>query len=362
MPSGAVVRTVHVMPPAQPPSDHWNGKTFYNRSLEGRLHQDLRDVFKWMATRDRTPWKRIDEAPGPAPEPRVSGGEVRVTLVGHATVLVQQDGVNFLTDPIWAQRCSPIQWAGPKRFRSPAIRFEDLPPIDVVLLSHDHYDHLCIPTMRRLRDHSNPLVVTGLGVGAILRKHGIPNVRELDWWQSTTVNIRRPGVDALPLEITFTEAQHFSGRGPHDRDRTLWGGLFVDAPSGPLYYAGDTGYGPHFVDTYARLAAPRTALIPIGAYAPRWFMAPVHIDPSQAVMAHQELRAGTSVAVHYGTFALADDGQDQPVRELAEALDAAGVSRDAFRVLDHGRGTPIPQPLSAADARRSAAEAPEAQG
>ena len=319
------------------PSDHWNGRRFFNPHQGGRDHGDIREVAKWMATRDRKRWRTIETPHGPPPPERVTGGGVRVTWVGHATALVQVAGLNLLTDPIWAHRCGPLSRVGPRRFRRAALRREDLPPIDAVLLSHDHYDHLCVETLRFLRDDHAPRIFTGLRVGEILAKHRIPGAVELDWWDSAEL---APGV-----RVTFTPAQHFSGRGVHDRDRTLWGGLFVDTPAGGVFYAGDTGYGPHFREIRERLGAPRLALLPIGAYAPRWFMSPVHMDPAEAVRAHQELGAETSVAVHFASFALADDGQFEPERDLAAALAETGVSPEAFRVLEHGVGADIPAEL-----------------
>ena len=320
----------------QAESDHWDGRRFFNPTPESRRHSDLREVARWLATRKRPRWERVEAPPGPPPADNVGGGDLRVTWVGHATALIQMDGLNLLTDPIWEERCSPLAFAGPRRFRPPGLRFGDLPRIDAVLLSHDHYDHLCVPTLRRLAKRAGgpPKIVTGLRVGEVLRRHGIPNARELDWWESTGV--------AEDVRIIFTPAQHFSGRGPNDRDRTLWGGLFVESPSGGVYYAGDTGYGPHFHQIRERLGEPRLALLPIGAYEPRWFMGPVHMNPAEAVRAHIDLGARTSVAVHFGSFALADDGQEQPVNDLERARDSEGVDSEAFRILEHGIGTMVP--------------------
>ncbi|MCB9662275.1 MAG: MBL fold metallo-hydrolase [Polyangiales bacterium] len=316
-------------------SDHFDGRRFFNQHASGKRHSSSSDTFKWFATRKRPKITPVPSEPGSAPVERVMGPDVRVTWVGHATVLLQHDGLNMLTDPIWAERCSPFVFAGPKRFRAPGIRFEDLPPIDVVLLSHDHYDHLCVWTLQRLQTHSAPIIVTGKRVGEVLARNGIGNVVELDWWESTEV---APGV-----LVVFTPAQHFSGRSLTDLDKRLWGGLYVHAPAGGIYYAGDTGYCPHFREVRERLGSPRVALLPIGAFEPRWFMSPVHMDPAQAVQAHLDLGAVTSVAVHYGSFALADDAQGQPERELTAALTERKVSPQRFRMIEHGLAVTLPR-------------------
>ncbi len=310
-----------------PLTDHFDGERFHNQVPTE--HEGPGAVLKWMATRKKGPWKRQDTEPGPKPPERVTGKTIRVTLVGHATLLVQMAGLNLLTDPIWAERTSPVSFAGPKRFRPPGLRFEDLQPIDLVLISHNHYDHLCVPTLRRLREAHDFDVVTGLGNNALFEKEGLGIAHELDWWDQ--VQTRGVTVHATPMK-------HFSGRGTGDRDRTLWCGLYVQHAAGGMLFAGDTGYGPQFKEIRERLGAPRVALMPIGAFRPVWFMNRVHVTPEQAVQAHLDLGAKTSVAMHYGTFALADDGQDEPVETLTAAREKLGVSEIDFRVLEHGFG------------------------
>jgi len=318
-----------------PRTDHFDGTRFRNQA--DAEHESLGGVLKWIANRDMGPWERIDPPPGPKPPERVREG-VRVTFVNHATFLVQLGGLNVLTDPVWAERTSPVGFAGPRRYRPPGLRFEDLPPIDLVLLSHDHFDHLCEETTRRLAAHA-PVYVTGLGNGALLRRFGIDDARELDWWDETEVKGAR---------VVFAPAQHFSGRGVGDRDRTLWGALWLEADGTSVYFAGDTGMGPHFAETRARLGAPDLALLPIGAYRPEWFMSRVHVNPAQAVEAAQILEARVSVATHFGTFQLADDGMREPVEDLEEALAALGDAAPDFRVLREGE----PELLAFASAER----------
>ncbi|MEM9067741.1 MAG: MBL fold metallo-hydrolase [Myxococcota bacterium] len=317
-----------------PTTDHFDGRRFHN-SDEAVGHASGLDLLKWTMNRDAGPWERREQPPGPPPPRRVESG-IRVTLVGHATLLVQMKGLNFLTDPVWADRIGPVSWAGPKRFRQPALRFEDLPPIDLVLVSHNHYDHLCVPTLKRLAaEHNAPPIVTGLGNLALLAQHGIPGGIELDWWDRT---------EAAGVSVTGVEMQHFSGRGPGDRDVSLWMGLVVHHEDGDVLFCGDTGYGEHFTRIRERVGAPRLALVPIGAFRPRWFMSRVHVDPHQAVQAHLDLGAQVSIGMHYGTFRLADDGMDEPIDELAHARDALGVKEDEFRVIEHGVGCDLAGP------------------
>ena len=299
------------MPYRGPLSDHFDGRRFHNHQSGW---QSEGSFLKWQMTRKPGPWPEwIDEPPGPAPLTRVDDGRVRITWVNHATMLVQMDGVNVLTDPIWSERCSPVAFAGPKRHRQPGLRFEELPPIDAVLVSHNHYDHLDLPTLKPLRA---PRIYTPLGNTAILAKHKIANGVDLDWWQEAPISDR--------VNVTQVPAQHFCARGLHDRNATLWGGFVISGPSGNVYFAGDTGWGKHFGEIGERFGEIRAALLPIGAYLPRWFMKSAHISPAEAVDAHFAVRARTSIAMHYGTFRLGDDGEAEPVNDLRAALAEKG--------------------------------------
>jgi len=308
-----------------PRSDHFDGARFHN--YEDGVQHGLA-FLKWRASRQPGFWPRYrDLPPGPPPPTRVGGGALRLTFVNHSTTLIQIDGVNLLTDPIWAERPSPVSFAGPRRHRPPGIRFDDLPPIDVVLVSHNHYDHLDVGTLRALQRRDHPRIVTALGNGRFLARAGLGGAIELDWWQAVPLG---------ELIVTCVPARHFSARGLSDRNRNLWSGFVVSAPSGHVYFAGDTGWGAHFADIGARFDPIRLALLPIGSYMPRWFMQPAHIDPAQAVAAHHALGARTSIPVHFGTFALGDDGEDDPLIELRQAMGDA-----AFVILDHGEGVDV---------------------
>jgi len=314
-----------------PVSDHFDGKRFFNQAAI--RHRSFGEFLRWMWHRQPGAWTWIDAPPGPPPPPRVGPGRMRVTFVNHATVLLQMDGLNILTDPIWSERASPFSWIGPRRMRPPGIRFADLPPIDIVVVSHNHYDHMDLSTLRRLaRDH-HPRFIVGLGNRALLTAAGIERVRELDWWQSS---------GAGPLTITSVPAQHFSARGLCDRDAALWTGFVLSGPSGKAYFAGDTGFGPHFRQIRERFGPVRLAMLPIGAYRPEWFMSRIHLSPRDAVRAHDTLGARTSLAIHYGTFRLADDGQQEPLQALQQALSNHNSPSLRFWSLGFGEGRYVP--------------------
>jgi L-ascorbate metabolism protein UlaG (beta-lactamase superfamily) len=320
-----------------PLSDHFDGRRFRNLDhpqahgllgfLRWRLGRLLGGAGRWPA------W--IAAAPGPAPPARVDGKGLRVTFVNNATVLLQTAGLNVLTDPIWSERASPVAWAGPRRHRPPGLRFADLPPVDVVLLSHNHYDHLDLPTLRALARAHAPRIFTGLGNAALLAREGVGRATELDWWQEAPL----PGA----LRLSCVPARHFSGRGLWDRNRTLWCGFVLPGPTGPVYFAGDTAFGSHFEQIAGRFGAPRLALLPVGGYLPRWFMGRVHLSPPEAVRAHQILGARLSVAIHFDTFALADEGHGQALADLQTALVQTPEAASGFRVLQAGLGEDVPE-------------------
>ena len=250
-----------------------------------------------------------------------------VTFVGHATFLIQVAGINLLTDPVYSERASPVSFAGPRRVRAPGVRFDDLPAISLVLLSHNHYDHCDLGTLRALDRRFQPRLVAPIGNGRLLRSAGIHQVEEIDWWQSAS---------AAPLPVTLTPAQHFSARSMFDRNRALWGGFLIEARGRRILFAGDSGYGPHWREIARRLGPFDLALLPIGAYEPRWFMKDIHMNPAEAVQAHLDLGPRQSIAMHFGTFQLTPEGIDEPVRDLATALRQRGVSAEQFRTVDVG--------------------------
>ena len=300
---------------------HFDGKRFFNP--DAPQARGFLDVVRWKVTsRPEQSPRFIDDVKPTTPRPTVEGNGLRVTMVNHSTVLLQQRGMNILTDPIWSERASPVGWAGPRRRRRPGISWKDLPSIQVVLISHNHYDHLDLPTLRRLAVRGDSTYVVPARVGRLLRAENIGPVQELDWGE------RLPLPD---LTIHCVPAQHFSSRGIFDRNRTLWCGYVIAGRERLVYFAGDTGFGPHFARIREEFGSPHLALLPIGAYAPRWFMSPIHMSPDEAMRAHEILAARTSIAIHHGTFQLADEGIDTPAKVLG-----AVARNESFRVLQNG--------------------------
>ncbi len=258
-----------------------------------------------------------------------------MTWIGHASALLQIDGVNVLTDPMFSERASPLPFAGPKRRVPPGLALDELPHIDVVLISHSHYDHLDTASVEALNAQPGgpPLFLVPLGTRDWLAKKGIANAQELDWSDH---------VSAAGLDFWFVPATHWSARTLTDRNETLWGGWVVKTPAGAahpysLYFAGDTGYSDDSKRLGAGFGCFDLALIPIGAYAPRWFMGPQHVDPQQAVQIFKDIHAKKAIGIHWGTFELADEALDEPPKKLAEATRAAGLPDAAFTVLHHGQ-------------------------
>ncbi len=292
-------------------SDHFDGKHFFNyeRTPERQLEDAVR---REEPGRRRGHWDKWQETPTDTPPPRVSGSELRVTFVNHSTVLVQTESLNVLIDPVWSDRVSPLAWYGPKRHRPPGIRFEDLPPIDLVLISHNHYDHMDLPTLRRLVQVFHPRIVVGLGNTEFLARNGIRGAEDIDWWQSLSI---APGI-----RLTGVPARHWSARAMNDVDRTLWLGFVLETPSGRIYFAGDTGYGQFFTIIHDRFPSFRLALLPIAPARPRDAMAPRHMSAGDAVRAATLLQVQAAVAIHFGTFQQGDDGQEEPADSLRSAL------------------------------------------
>ncbi len=305
------------------PSDHFDGKKFFTPGAPPV--KGLRDVLRWMLTRTPVRWELEKPTAQSIPPAQVSEG-LRVTFVNHSTVLIQTAGVNILTDPIWSERASPLSFAGPKRFSKPGIALDHLPPIHIVLLSHNHYDHMDLATLKRIQQQHAPRVYAGLKNAPYLATTGIKRLHEMDWWDFDRYS------DSITIHCT--PAQHFSGRGITDRNRALWCSFMIESPAGNIYFGADSGFGPHYQRIKARFNDIRLALLPIGAYEPRWFMSPVHMSPEQAVEAHEILSPQDSIAIHYGTFALADEPQYE-AQETVRQLAAEKSLR--FHVLDNGQ-------------------------
>lgn len=259
--------------------------------------------------------------------------QLSATWIGHASMLVQLGGLNILTDPIFSERAFAVQFAGPKRKVPPALSLAELPHVDVVLISHNHYDHLDLDSVQGLNRQAGgpPLFLVPLGLKPWFARQEISNVRELDWWQE----LHWQGV-----QFTLAPVQHWSARGVHDRFDTLWGGWHMkssQANARTVFFSGDTGYSKDFADIRQRLGPVDLALLPVGAYEPRWFMHNQHVDPAEAVKIHRDLQARQSIGLHWGTFELTDEALDEPPKALARALTAANEAPDRFIVLQHGQ-------------------------
>jgi L-ascorbate metabolism protein UlaG (beta-lactamase superfamily) len=338
---------------AVPLAAHHTGRGFRNPGVPDLVHN--RGAFlRWQ-------WERLlaglpREVPGgwhppvtrPDLEPfRARGPQPRIAWLGQDTFLLAIGGALVLTDPQFSERASPVSFIGPRRHVAVPVPLADLPHVDVVVISHNHYDHLDRASVLGLNAQPGgpPLFLVPLGLRAWLRGQGIENVRELDWWEQ---------VQAHGLTLHLVPAQHFSARTPFDTNETLWGGWIVDHPSFRFYFAGDTGYGPLFREIGRRFAPIDLAALPIGSYEPRWFMRPVHIDPEEAVRIHQDVGARRSVGMHWGTFQLTDEALDEPPRALAAALAAAQVPEADFFTLGFGEALALDAhpPAQAASALR----------
>ncbi|NHN84986.1 hypothetical protein GOB93_10075 [Acetobacter musti] len=353
------------MPFIFPVSDHCDGQHFTNPPLPSawqpaprppawpdepapeissaiRRRRGIRPALflRWMLSmvRDENPPRICDPAPVGDPHDLPEAGAVSVTMIGHCTFLLrfrQKDGgtLTILTDPIFSERCSPFSFFGPKRFRAPGRHLEDLPKIDLLLISHCHYDHLDLPSLRRIASRDNPVTVTPLNNGEILRKAGLTRIAEADWWQ--TIRMGDAG-------ITCTPARHFAQRTPWDAAKRLWGGFMLripqagDKPPLSVFFAGDSAHGPHWRIIHDRLGPPDLALLPIGAYAPRAFLKAVHADPVEAVAAFQALQARRGIPMHYGVFPLSREPLGEPERCLADTVAWAGIAPDRFAPMAFG--------------------------
>jgi L-ascorbate metabolism protein UlaG (beta-lactamase superfamily) len=346
-----------------PRSDHFDGERFFNlgfppygngtpqRFMNRLLHDDRKS--EWP--------ERVPVTPTVPPR-RVDGAEMRVTWIGHATVLVQTAGLNILTDPIWSERASPFSFVGPKRVRAPGVRFEDLPKIDLVLISHNHYDHMDVPTLKRLWKRDRPVFVTSLGNDTLLRNAGIggrhdmtdcgrcPGVEALDWNRNTIVEgaamegWSREPLGPAPIANVYVERNHHWGsRWGTDRNRALWSAFSVDTPAGKIFYAGDTGWGDGSWLWEAAARGPfRLAIIPIGAYEPRDFMKTNHINPEEAVRIFETLKPARALGIHWGTIQLTFEPIDEPRRRLEALKRARGIAPERFIATEAGETFAVP--------------------
>ena len=319
---------------AGPVSDHFDGERFFDP--HGAPPRGRRDLLRWMADRygrgTRAKWPAWAPSPyADRPPARVEGAGWRVSYVGHASWLVQTAGLNILLDPVWSERASPLKFAGPKRVNDPGVAFADLPPIDVVLVSHAHYDHLDVATLSRLAKAHRPRVITPLGNDAIMRSHDPAIAAEVYDWND------RADIGA-GVAVTLIATRHWSARSLSDRNMSLWASFVIEAPGGKIYFVADSSYGDGrtFREAGERHGPFKLALLPIGAYEPRWFMSDQHMNPAESVQAFIDCGAETALGHHYGTFQLTDEAIDAPLHALADALKVAEISPERFRTLRPG--------------------------
>jgi L-ascorbate metabolism protein UlaG (beta-lactamase superfamily) len=318
---------------SRPVSDHFDGMRFFDP--DGAPPKSLREVLRWQfdPARQRQAWP--EWAPSPhadTPPARVSGDKVRLSFVGHASWLIQTSGLNILIDPVWSVRASPLSWAGPKRHNDPGIAFDALPTVDIALVSHGHYDHLDIATLSKLAAKFSPRVITPLGNDVTMRGADTAIKAEaFDWHDRVELG---GGV-----AVTLVPTRHWSARGLLDRNKALWASFVLETAAGKIYIVCDSGYGEgrHFRSVAAAHGPLRLAILPIGAYEPRWFMKDQHMNPQDAVKALADCGAAQALAHHHGTFQLTDEAIDAPAMALAAALDEAEIPREKFVALKPGQ-------------------------
>lgn len=303
-------------------TDHFDGKRFFNP--HGPTGNTFSNFLKWQGSRQMRPWPERMDNNVPARLPgRVGDGEGYVTAINHCTFLIQLPGLNLLTDPVYSERVSPVSFAGPKRIRPPGVPWKDLPRIDAVVVSHNHFDHLDLDTLAELHRRFRPKFITGLGNRELLESRGVTDVEEIDWWQVSTAT-------SLAARITYTPAQHWSSRSLVVKNTMLWGGFWIENDRRKIYFAGDSGYGRDFSLIRDRLGVPDLGLLPIGAYEPRWFMSGSHLAPDDALRAQRDLGGPRCLGMHFDTFQLADEGHGDAERELFAAREQAGASAAHF--------------------------------
>ena len=299
------------------------------------------DVLRWVRQRratPRAPTPPRGSFPATTPvvaRPRARDTEHTATWIGHSTILLQTGGLNVLTDPVFSERASPLQWLGPKRVMPPALPIGELPPLDLVLLTHSHYDHLDKPAVKQLaREHPNARWIVPLGLAAYVRGWGVREIVELDWWQRVEIN----GVG-----ITATPARHFSARRVGDRNKSLWCGYTLEVGDHRAYFAGDTAYHPEFREIAARCGPFDLVMMPVGAYDPRWFMHVVHVNPEEAVQAYTELLASPAdtslplmLGIHWGTFRLTDEPMDEPPQRTTARWRELGLDESRLWIAEFG--------------------------
>tara|TARA_B100001063_G_scaffold246506_1_gene285999 strand:+ start:3030 stop:4001 length:972 start_codon:yes stop_codon:yes gene_type:complete len=299
----------------------------FKNTNEEAAGKSFRDFLKWTFTNKKPElvaidssdeWKELD-----------SGSTDYMVWIGHATYLINKDNLTILTDPVFSKRASPVRFAGPKRLIPPAIPIDKLPKIDVITVSHNHYDHLDLRSLKKIyKANPNAIFLVPKGDKRRLERRGIENVIEFLWWEE---------IEIKGSKFTFTPVQHWSARGIADRNKSLWGGWFMNLKTETIYHAGDTGYSKDFIETKKRLGSPSISLIPVGAYAPRWFMKTNHVNPPEAIQIAIDLESERNFGMHWGTFQLTDEEILEPPKLLKESLRDQGLPDNFFNILRPGQ-------------------------
>lgn len=317
-------------------SNHFDGSHFFDPEIES--NKGLWSFLKWQFSKKSVPWPdHIDVIEYDKPPERVFGNELRISNIGHVTFLIQTQGLNILTDPVWSKRASPVSFTGPKRVIDPGVKFEDLPPIDVVWISHNHYDHLDISTIQRLWKAHEPRIITPLGNDKIIHSYDKKiKVEAYDWGDEVSISDK--------IKFHLTPMQHWSARGVFDRNKALWAALTIEAKGGNIYFIGDSGYGGgrYFKRDKEKFGQYRAAMLPMGAYEPRWFMEYAHMNPNDMLKAHKDLGQPYTIPSHYDVFKLTDEARGEAKIALKKAMQDQGIG-DKVRLLEVGHSFDVPK-------------------
>ncbi len=312
--------------------DHYDGRFFSNPWMKS--NHNFLDVIKWQWTRHPAKWPLwLDDNKKPTLIQPTKQKSLTITFVNQASFYIQTQNLSLLTDPVFSMRTSPVTFAGPKRVRPPGLQISEIPKLDIVLISHNHYDHMDKESIQQLSARFNPLFIVPLKNKELVQSFGAKRVIELDWWQES---------QELPLiKVTLVPSQHWSSRGFFDRNTALWGGFVIEADGLNVFFAGDTGYGPHFSWIQKKWPGMDLSILPIGAYEPRWFMGAYHMNPQDAVKAHKDLNARRSIGCHFGTFQLTDEAIDAPLKDLEKAKAIYQIQDEHFQTLMNGESLQI---------------------
>jgi L-ascorbate metabolism protein UlaG (beta-lactamase superfamily) len=335
---------IHFIEKHLTPKVLWPTLSYYRQGLfhntSPMQHKNWRSILKLLKA-PKAPWpSHVAQNTHATPKRQSPSPFITSYLIGHSSILIQLPQMNILTDPVWAQRAGPLTLIGPKRVRPPAIQLKNLPPIDCVLVSHNHYDHMDIQTLKKLQEAFDPLFLVPLGDKALLNQQGILQVEEMALWDHITIKNSKES-NAEGTTIHFVPSQHWSARSINDQNHSLWGGYIIEQvieqKKVRLYFAGDTGLGPFVEEIHTRFPSIDLGFLPIGAYEPRWFMSEAHVNPEESVTIHQKLQIRQSLAIHHSTFQLTSEAIDAPFKDLTAALQKAQLPLDVFAVPAFGR-------------------------